>query len=596
MRAPFSLLIAALCMSAPAALSAQTLHQDIEVEQKVSVARRDAQPLTVLPELALPPVAAASLDYSARVVATKVPNGVTTLEPAVFADPNLSTTHRGYAAIGLFPRYPLGVSAGYRAIATPTTRLNIWAQYDGDAYRRDGWLDANGDFHSTMWRDHAATLGLSLRRQLSRRRMLEVGVSGLWGRNNMPGYRSTAGQSAAKVDARIALSSMLGDMKWRIGADYTYFGFFSLDVPASYTEPGNDLTAVPQNPLSQHYARLSASARLPMSESTAIGADFAGEMLSTSDHLRSFFPYGLHDQSYVFGTTTGLLRLTPYFRAANEHVTFKAGAELSATLNDGRAFHVAPQCLLAWTPSALFAIEARAHGGAQLNPTSWLYTDVTPYLNPYTAYSQSNIPLVADLRIAIGSFMGASLEATAGYAKANGWLMPVETNDTYGGLIMGKTDVKGWRWGLALAYDNGSNLEARIGFTRTPGGVTNAWYADLDRARKQFDVRVAIRPMPALRLEAAYTVRASRSTAILVLVDDVVNDPATNRPIETVRPGLACASLGNAADLSAGASFQATEALSFFVRGRNLLNNSYLMLGGRPAQGVTALVGAQLLF
>ena len=588
-------LFVGLAMICAASATAQTLHQDIEVDQKLTVTQRDASPLTVLPELALPPLAPATLDYSARVVATKVPNGVTILEPAAFDDPALSTSKRGYAAIGLFPRYNLGVSAGYRAVATRNTRLNIWAQYDGDLYRRDSWIGADGAARSELWRDHAATAALSLRHRLPRKRLLEAGASYLYGYHNQPGHLSTSSQGAGRADARVALSSLLGDMKWRLSADYTYFSFNSVKLPSIYQKPDENLTVLPTSPVTQHHGRLGAAAILPLGETSAFGVDFKGEMLSTSDYLSAYFPFGYNDHRYEFGSTAGLLRLTPYWQLSTPQFSLKAGVLVAATINDGKAFHVAPDVSIAWTPTALFALQARAYGGPTLNPVSGFYTQ-TPYLNPYSAYGQSNLPLVADLKLTLGSFMGFSLEATAGYAKATDWLMPMQTSDTYGGLILSKTDLKGWRWDVALAYENGRNLDAKVSYGRTPGGVTNAWYADLDRARSHVDASVGFRPFPALRVEAAYHLRTDRSTAITVMVPEIVIDPATNQPVTNHISTLSRASLGNAADLSIGASYQLTDAFTVFAQGRNLLNNSYLLLGGRPAQGVTALVGAQILF
>lgn len=574
---------------------AQSLHQDIEVEQKLTVNQRDASPLSVLPELTLPPLAPATLDYSGRVVPTKVPNNVTILEPVTFDDPALSTTHRGYVGLGFFPRYNLGVSAGYRAVSTKTTKFSIWGQYDGDTYRRDGWVDSEGHPASALWRDHTATVNLSLRHRLPRRQLLEISAGGLYGRHNHPAYLSSASQSAAQIDARVALSSLLGEMKWRIGAEYTYFGFGSISLPDIYIEPGQALTRLPSTPLRQHDIRLNAAASLPLGDHSSVGVDLRGEMLSSSDHLTTNFPFGYADQTYEFGSTAGLLRLTPYWRVSSATFALKAGAQLSATVNDGRAFHVAPEVSLAWTPSAVFGVEARAYGGSRLNPASRFYA-VTPYLNAYSAYSQSNLPIVADLIISLGSFMGASLEASAGYAKATDWLMPVETGDTYGGLVLTPTDLKGWRWDIALAYTNGSNIEARVAYGRTPGGVTTAWYADLDRARSHADASVAFKPFPALRIEAAYHLRADRSMAITVAEPDIITDPSTGQPVSSYKYVRTTASLGNAADLSVGASYMINGSLTLFAQGRNLLNNSFLLLGGRPAQGITALVGAQFLF
>ncbi|MDE5689882.1 MAG: TonB-dependent receptor, partial [Duncaniella sp.] len=55
-------------------------------------------------------------------------------------------------------------------------------------------------------------------------------------------------------------------------------------------------------------------------------------------------------------------------------------------------------------------------------------------------------------------------------------------------------------------------------------------------------------------------------------------------------------SLGCVSDLSLGASYAATDALTIFANGENLLNRRYYRIGDRYSQGIRFMIGASLKF
>jgi len=77
---------------------AQGLHKEITVEQEIVPQKRDASRITVLPTVTLPTIQPARLNYSDRVVTSRVPNAITTLEPIAFGDKLYTSPYKGYVA------------------------------------------------------------------------------------------------------------------------------------------------------------------------------------------------------------------------------------------------------------------------------------------------------------------------------------------------------------------------------------------------------------------------------------------------------------------------------------------------------------------
>lgn len=118
--------ILALGLGVATLASAQGLHKEINVDQKIEPVKRDASRINVLPTLQLPAVSRPQLSFSDRVVTTRVPNAITTLAPMAYGDKLYESSYRGYVVLGLgAPLFNASFSAGYRAIDTEKTRLSL---------------------------------------------------------------------------------------------------------------------------------------------------------------------------------------------------------------------------------------------------------------------------------------------------------------------------------------------------------------------------------------------------------------------------------------------------------------------------------------
>ena len=131
-----ALIASVFALFSPGCPWAQDLHKDINVEQAITPTKRDASRISILPTVTLPPIQAATLNYSNKVVTTRVPNSFTTLDPVAWGDKLYTSPYRGYFNLGVGMPVLIGdISAGYRILDSDKTRLSIWGQYNGDLYK-----------------------------------------------------------------------------------------------------------------------------------------------------------------------------------------------------------------------------------------------------------------------------------------------------------------------------------------------------------------------------------------------------------------------------------------------------------------------------
>ena len=604
-------IIFSICLAIGAPLFGQGLHKEINVEQEIVPVKRDAARITILPTLQLPPVSRPQLAFSNRVVTTRVPNSITTLEPVAYGENLFSSPYRGYVALGLgTPLFNGALSAGYCILNTDRTRLSAWGQYDGDIYTR------KVDGEKQYWRDHTASLGLDLHQAVGKKSFLNVGTDYTYGYHTIPTSWDSFSQSISRFNLSALFSSRSQSLDWSAALRYRHFGFYNVDAPqlmriiASY--PGTEFPIRPfvpgvsteiqfpstgetevypidgGNPVRQNLFGASLTGKLSFGENTTLSLDADADFLHTNGHRTPLYPYTDLDNVTVKGSkTSGLISLTPHLDCSSQTLRARIGAKIDLSVNSGRVFHIAPEASVAWTPSQIVGFEVKARGGSELNSVASLY-DITPYLNSSMAYSQSHIPYAFDGRVTIGPFLGANLEFFGGYAKANDWLMPVSGDGYLGGAVFDRVDLSAWHVGAALGYEYRKILSARISYETAPHSYDHSFYEWRDRARHVVDASLKVRPIEPLQLTLGWQFRAGRRDYFMT---DNLSSPSD---IALYTPQAR--SLGCVSNLSLGASYTVSEPLTIFVRGENLLNRHYLHIGDRYSQGINFLIGASLKF
>ncbi|MDE6369890.1 MAG: hypothetical protein K2K92_00190 [Duncaniella sp.] len=569
------ILILAAAMTCAVTSWSQDLHKDITVEQAITPTRRDAARMSVLPGISLPAVPRATLSYSSRVVPTNVPDAITTLAPVAWDENGGNVPMRGYFVAGIGGPLAAGdVSAGYRILDTDRTRLSLWGQYDGEVYRRRG----------PTWHDHSATVQADLHQKAGTVSDIDAHVAYTYGFHDMPGMSSRRfSQSASRIDGDVAFSSSTQGLSYTAGVRGGYFSYGS-----QHTTAGDVPDYLPA--AKQAQAGLDLTGRLEYSPVSYWGLDINADVVRTGTHLTTDALWSSLDNNAVTvdpSVTSALVRLTPYYEYSADNVSLRLGAEIDFAKNNGKAIHAAPEVTLSWHGMQIVGVEVKAHGGSRLNTLASLY-DITPYTNGCIAYKASHVPQAYDARIALGPAFGASLELFGGWAKANDWLMPVMGHVGPASGMWEALDVKGYHYGVRLAYDNGKTFGLSASYEGAPSGQKNAYYEWRDRARHVVKADLKVRPTSTLTLTASYELRAGRCE---YTYSDISLDllGMTYHPAERI-------SLGTVSDLTVGAAYACSRRLTVFARGENLLSRQNMYIGGRPMPGAHGLAGISIKF
>ena len=558
----------------------QELHKDITVEQEITPSRREASRIAVLPTVTLSPVRASSLAYSNKVVTTRVPNSFARLDPVAWGDKIYTSPYRGYFDFGIGgPLFMGDISAGYRIVDREKTRLNLWGQYNGDVYKRTG----------TTWHDHTASLGLDLRQTVGSSSSLEAGLDYTYGFHDMAAFEGGRfSQSTSRVNASVSLSGRHSGFDYEAGLRYGHFGYYNPHFPVlkpvaeGITDPYNGYEPARQNLLG-----VTLGGRLETGVTSHVGVDLSADFLATGRHYVATLPFYDEAATLMRSRTTGLVTVTPYFENRTSATTLRIGADVDFAVNSGKTIRVAPDVTFAWHGLQILGIELKAYGGSTLNTLASLY-DISPYMNGSLAYRPSHMPYAFDAKVAFGPFFGGTIELFGGYAKADDQLMPVMGGIYPAGGVWESVDIKGYRYGARIGYDNGRTFAVSASYEGAPSKWNRAWYDNCDRARHIAAADLKVRPVDKLTVTLGYEFRGGR--ACYMYAPETVDMAGFD-----IYP-LTRVSLGAVSNLKLGAGYAATDRLTLFVHGENLLGRKSYYIGGRPVQSANGMIGAALKF
>lgn len=585
-------IISLICAGAVVAPCSAQVAKEITVEREVVATLRDASPLAFTPSLNLPPVEKPSLTYSDYTITSRIPALFSLLEPTGVASSVEQSPWRGYAAIGYFPLFNLGASAGYRLIDRSATTLDAWLQYDGSSYKLDKeFAESNNIGDSRKINSQSVALGMRLGQKVGSQGLLGIDADFAYDRYSNPfiGARSNGNenQTVSRFNISALLTSKTNDLGYSLGARLNHFS-----PGPGYTVGGQKLSGAREND-----AALSAAVFADVNDNSAFRLDIDAGMYSLS---RSAIP-----ESYINwfnhlverdGKTRGLITFTPSYRYNSGQFALNLGARVDISINDDKAFHIAPDVKATWTPSSFFALFGRAGGGEYVNTMGSLYA-IDRYICPVLHYDFSHIPIEAEAGLRVGSFRGASFSLSAAYAKANSWLMPyaVQTGTT----TFTSDDIKGLQIRAAAEYNYRNLASIAVKGALTPqdeDDPNKGYYLDRDRAKYELSADLTIHPVSQLDIMAGYELRASRRMSSFHLVDWAL--------ISSVYPDTQFSitfwdinqHLPNLANLRAGAAWHFTPAVTVFARLDNILNRNAPYYSLIPGQGFTGLVGLACMF
>lgn len=591
-----SFIIAAAIAALPAAAQVE---KEITVEREIVPTIREASRLTFTPTYQLPAVAKPTLTYSERTQTARIPALFSLLEPAAIADSIPASLRRGYISAGYFPLTNAGLSAGYRVIDAPRTRLDAWLQYDGRNYdipAADLAILPNGETASRLVRNQDLQLGLRIAQLCGRSGHLDFGADYALSHFNNPFHSLIAGatesQSANRVNVDGLYTGKTNDLGFSLGAAYGYFGFArGIDRYAGL------------RPVREHSGAIKAALFAETSTTTSYRLDIDASILSRGKAGEYEQLDGAMYPQYKYltarnGKTSGLVTLTPSYTIDRTKFHFTIGARVDLAFNDGKFFHIAPDVKATWTPSPFFALYGRAGGGEHRNTMASLFA-IDRYISPVFFYDNSHIPVEAEAGFRVGPFRGASLGVSAAYAVANDWLMPYDAAE--GAVAFCPTDVRGWKFTAKAEYSWRGIAAVAVEGTLNPVSdtdITDVYYTNFDHARYVLDASLTVRPLRQLEVTAGYNLRASRSMRYSSqgVASPYLDGDYGYGSIQTPFGGDVITKIGNLANLRLGASWTFTPTLSAFVRLDNILNRHTPSFSLIASQGFSGLFGVTFKF
>jgi hypothetical protein len=577
-----ALLTAAVTFSA----AAEDLKTEIKVDRTVVPAERAATRLsTVSPGLLSPTIKSKPLSLTEYSEASQLTTSIGHLDPAAYPAISALSQQRGYAAIGYFPAFNLGASAGYRFIDTDRTRLGAWLQYDGNSYKDD---------KDTRLKNNTFTVGVDANQKVGENSQLEVCANYTHAAVSGPQFISGDDKTTQHMnfgDVTAKWWSRLGDVGYHVDATFGGFGFTQPYYSPDFT--GGTLSKYQPAKAKDLTYTVNAGLVGRTSRETWLGLELSGDFERRSSGDVITMPGDAADAAglYVFSnpiaaSTLGIISVNPQFGFHFEQVTARFGADVDfATGGTGKKVHVAPNVLVDWNPASQLAIYAHVKGGQQLNTLRDLY-DYTPFMPSAWVYDRSNVPVDAQLGINVGPFYGASLELRGGYSIARDWMMPfyaawAKNGDALlsGVTAFNATDIQGWRVGATVSYAFRNLVKLHASFDAAPQRADRGYYMWRDRAKYVVGAGAEITPIEKLTVNIDYEYRAHRACSYY-----------------TYGNAIDLADLGKANNFSLGAAYKINNTFSVFARGENLFNNKYYILYNVSSQGTKGLIGVTAKF
>lgn len=583
----------AVLTTLPATAQETKLNKEITIEREIHPTLRAVSRLNTSPTLLQPVTERPRLTFSDMTVAAEIPGMITSLEPAASSPAIPLSPYRGYAALGYFPSFNLGASAGYRFIDKAYSSLGAWMQYNGNSYKADGLFI--GD--DATLRRHTITAGADMTYIFRRAGRLDISAGFSYSSLNRPWLHSDSNLGVTQYDITADWSARNREMAYFISAAFSGFSYNDPDASISTISPsGNEIISA-QTPTENRYSIKGGTAYFITSNSSLAGrvnVDFLHySSFNSLSSVRNAFTGDASEIYSTDGKTYGLISLAPSYRYKDGIFRANIGLLLQFSTNSDKTLHIAPDVNLSARPLKYLSAYVKFGGGEHLNTYQSLF-DFTPYGSSSLAYGNSHIPFTAEAGISVGPFSGFSAEISGGYAAANDWLMPTtylngdtDESPTY---IYDTYDLRAWYASASLRYKYSDLLTLSASCTIAPGSERHALYLNRDRAKQIVSFKATVSPIKKLTVDASFSLRAGRSAMII----NYGTTPWINDGENVI--GKSSYNLGNDNSLDLGGAYCLMDNLTVFLRCENILNRQAMLLPGLPSQGFKGLVGAAYKF
>jgi len=572
--------MAALLASGATAM-AQDLNQEVVIEREITPVEREAsRPTWVTPSILSTKVDGRRLSLFEYADAAEINRGLPTLDVVSWADSVMRSPYRGYVALGYFPVYNAGLSAGYKFIDTRRATLAGHFDYNGATWSTQT-KDASGRFNF-----HTINVGLDGRYAFDAG-TLTADFDYTYSTSGAPNFSDNKHLSNLLIARGTQGINIVGlNLDWKpttwpefighIGAGVEYGGFFNSQViglGAPVTEhtvdPINDVVFGANTELGVNLG----SGRL------GVGVDARFRHVN---NFRYYYPSVNEDGAYLdmidYGSSTpGIIALTPAYTFATKNITGRIGLRVDIETGGlGHDIKVSPDIDLQWAPSSMFAVALSATGGDVLNTNAELWRR-SPWMTGVCAHERSHVNADVNIGLTLGSYRGFWATIRGGWTSAADWLHLVAVGKNV--AWMPTNTVDGFNYGLELGYSWRDKVVITAGAEGTQHGCLYRW---ADNAKWAFDIAAKVRPIDRLTVELGYDARIDRFAFVL--------SPAFASWTDSRM------SLGDTSNLHLGARYDITPAFTAFVEAENLLNHRCYIAPYVDSKGINGLFGIQYKF
>lgn len=575
----FDILAAAVAMGVVPSVAygqAEELSNTITIDRIIVPEERAVTRIGAVPELLPPRVKVKRLLFAEYGESSEITRSLMSTKPVQWGD-TVVLPYRGYVSAAYLPLFNASVSAGYRVADTRNTKADVWMQYDGFSYKGKWADDAVAGHNDGSYRENSVSLGGSLRQYIGVGSVLSADAGYTYYDVSQPFVGNGFATGANRFDIGLCWTSDHRGWDYHAAAGFSMFGFTK---GAVYDAPEGVTEELHWRPVNEYSFNVKGGVEAKFREMSRLGldADVTFVHFGHTGVLGAAYVGGMPSMEEGSPLTRGLIRLTPYYVFKSGAVDLRLGARVDVTSHGGKAIHVAPDVLFGWSPEAAFAFYAKAGGGEHLNTLASLW-DYTHMMSPSLTYGFSHIPLSVETGITIGEIKGFSAVLSAGYTRANDWLMPVVVGGRC--LAFERVDMRGWHIAGHISYRYRNLVGIHAGYEAAPQSSNNGYYLWRDRAKWIACAGLEFRPVDALEVTFDYNYRSGRRGR------SVAGDMSGEVSMVGLRP---------VGSLDIGASYRITEALTATLGLNNVFNRHYYGFAGIPGRGFNGLAGVSYRF
>lgn len=540
-----TLTIALLALAA----AGQELEKEITIEREIVPELRAATRLNIYPRLQKPEIAPVALRFNDLTQWGQLTPMLRQLEPAWAGAAETCCPWRGFVKGAYATEKNAALEAGFRAVDTERTRLDLGIEGSYTDYRR--LSDLFEERLRVKRLEAGAKAGLT---HLFDGGRLTVDTRLRFSRINHPAELSDPLRDALdwRLGAKWEGRSNSNGLSYEARGNYGLFNFGRLDKSDT-------------RPMGQHAFAIGGSIIQSINSHQAAGIDLTGDFLN-------FNHYGTVADK---GRTQGYIAARPRWVFDNGTVSARVGLRADVAFNSGAYVRVAPDILAGFNPQSWLGIALRLGGGERLNPLSELYREA-PCFSPYLSYGMSRVPFEGSLKLRLGPFNGVALELGADYAAADKWLMPIYAE---GLPAWSAGKQRSAKIGARLSWQYRRAVELAAGFEGVlTEGARGDWYLWRDRSRQRLEAEAVARPIDKLTIKLGYSRRMSRR---MTWFDGTATHLTNLRDYD---------------NLSAEAAYEVLRPLRVFIAGDNLLDSRSMEPFGIPCQGISGRIGLTYRF